>query len=279
MSVKFFDSHTHINNETYSDAQRSALGEEITASNVAYAMDVAFDLKSSMQAVKDAEKYPWCYAVVGCHPHDVKDMDDMTLELIKGLTKKPKVQAIGEIGLDYYRNLSPKDLQQYWFRKQIKLANELKLPIVIHTREAAQDTMEILKEEGAFSQERKNWFPKRKLADGSFVDDARVLLHCYSGGYPMAKEYIDLGATISLAGPLTYKNNKKGVEVGEKISMDYLLIETDAPYLTPEPLRGKPNKSPYVEHTARRLAIIKGISLEAVAEKTLENGKFFFNIK
>ena len=157
-----FDSHTHLNNERYSEAEVLQLMEEIESSEVSYVMDVGFDLESSVLAVKHAAEKPWCYATVGFHPHDAKNLDDMTLELIRGLAKKEKVQAIGEIGLDFHYDFSERDVQRYWFRRQIKLANELKMPIAIHSREADQETMDILKEEGAFSEERQSWFPKRK---------------------------------------------------------------------------------------------------------------------
>ena len=242
-------------------------------------MDVGCDLASSLQSVKNASENEWCYAVVGIHPHEVSDIDEMEISLIEGLAKKGKVQAIGEIGLDYHYMHSPKDEQQKWFREQIRLANKLKMPIVIHSREAAKDTMDILIDEGAFSDERKGWFSKRTLSDGSEVPDARVLLHCFSGGVEQGMEYVKLGGTISMAGPLTYKNNKKSVEVVKQIPIEYLLVETDSPYLTPEPFRGKPNKSPYVEHTARRMAVIKGMDYEEVARITCENAKNFFNIR
>ncbi len=274
-----FDSHTHINNENYTDEQRAALIAEIAASDVSYAMDIGFDLASSVQAVKDAAENPWCYAVVGFHPHDAKNLDDMTLELIRGLAKKDKVQAIGEIGLDYYYDHSERDVQRYWFRRQIQLANELKMPIVIHTREADQDTMDILKEEGAFSAERQNWFPKRKGPDGALLADSRVLLHCFSSSKELAKQYVKLGATLSICGPVTFKNNRKTCQVVEEIPIEFLLVETDAPYLTPEPFRGRPNKAPYVEYTARKVAEIKGISYEETSRITCENAKHFFNIE
>ena len=195
-----FDSHTHINNENYTDEQRAALIAEIAASDVSYAMDIGFDLASSVQAVKDAQENDWCYAVVGFHPHDAKNMDDMTLELIGGLAKKDKVKAIGEIGLDYYYDHSERDVQQFWFRRQIQLANQLKMPIVIHTREADQDTMAILKEEGAFSAERQSWFPKRRGPEGKELADSRVLLHCFSSSKELANQYVKLGATLSICG-------------------------------------------------------------------------------
>lgn len=274
-----FDSHTHLNNEGYTETQREELAQKIEASQVSYVMDVGFDLSSSMQAVKDSERYPWCYAAVGCHPHETKNMDMEQLSMFKGLAKKEKVKAIGEIGLDYAKNHSPKEDQLIWFRHQIQLANELKMPIIIHDRDANQDVMEILKEEGAFSKERCGWFPERKGQSGEMMKDARVLMHCYSGSKELAEQYIKLGATISIAGPITYKNNRRGIEVATAIPIEFLLIETDAPFLTPEPFRGKQNMSPYVEYTAAKVAEIKGISFEEVARTTCRNAKVFFGIK
>ena len=194
-----FDSHAHINEASYSPEERAELIKTIEASHVDYVADIGYDLASSKLAVEHAAKYPWIYAVVGCHPHDAKSMDDMELAMYKGLASKKKVVAIGEIGLDFHYDHSPRDTQREWFRRQIRLASELKMPIVIHSREADQETMDILKEEGAFSEERKSWFPKRpdpsgytlKKSDAAkasaddaadrMVDDARVLIHCFSG--------------------------------------------------------------------------------------------------
>ena len=274
-----FDSHTHLNNENINDDLRAKLAAEIDESDVKYVMDVGFDLGSSMQACTDAAKYPWCYAAVGVHPHDAKTMDEDVLTLIKGLTKKPKVQAIGEIGLDFHYDFSDRDVQRYWFRRQIQLANELKMPIAIHSREADQETMDILKEEGAFTAERASWFPKRKGPNGEMLPDCRVLLHCFSGSKELAQQYVKLGATISIAGPVTYKNNRKTREVVEALPIEFLLVETDAPYLTPEPFRGKKNRVPLVEHTARKVAEIKGMEYEEVAKDTCQNAKVFYGIE
>jgi len=274
-----FDSHAHINNDTYTDEEREALIREIEASDLSYVMDIGFDLESSFKAAAHAKRLPWCYAAVGVHPHDTKSMDEDVFSMIKGLAGKDKVKAIGEIGLDFHYNHSEQDIQEYWFRRQIQLANELRLPIVIHSRDADQRTMDILKEEKAFSEERCGWFPKRKEIGGFPSKDARVLLHCFSGSCQLGQQYVKLGATLSIAGPITYKNNRKTVEVAEKIPIEYLLAETDSPYLTPVPFRGKPNKSPYVEYTVRKIAEIKGLSYEETARTTLENAKAFFNIE
>ena len=268
-----FDSHTHLNNEGYNDSQREELAGEIEESEVKFVVDIGFDLESSAMAVKHAGKYDWCYAAVGYHPHDSKFMDDMSFAMIKALAAKPKVVAIGETGLDFHYDHSPRDVQRECFRKQIRLANELKMPVVIHAREADNEVMEILTEEQAFSSERKGWFPKRHGAP-----DARVLLHCYSGSMEMAREYIKRGATISIAGPITYGNARKNIGVVEAIPIEYLLAETDAPYLTPEPFRGKRNKSPYVKYTVMKIAEIKGVSYEEAAGITCENARRFYGI-
>lgn len=279
----FFDSHAHLNNEM-SDEARAAMVRAIEDSELDYVMDIGFDLPSSKLAVDHAAKYPWCYAAVGCHPHDTDSMDDMQLALIKGLAKKKKVMAIGEIGLDFHYDHSPRDVQREWFRRQIRLANELKMPIAIHSREADQEVLDILKEEGAFSDERKSWFLERPDTTGyvskqpGTCKDARVLLHCFSGSAELGSQYVKLGATISIAGPVTYKNNRKTVGVVAELPLDFLLVETDSPYLTPEPFRGKKNDPSKVEYTARKVAEIKGLSLEEVAAKTKENAMRFYGI-
>ena len=279
----FFDSHAHLNNDM-TDEARAEMVRAIEKSELDYVMDIGFDLPSSKLAVDHAAKYPWCYAAVGCHPHDTDTMDDMQLALIKGLAKKKKVMAIGEIGLDFHFDHSPRDVQREWFRRQIRLANELKMPIAIHSREADQEVLDILKEEGAFSDERKSWFPERPDTTG-FISkqpgtcrDARVLLHCFSGSAELGRQYVKLGATISIAGPVTYKNNRKTVGVVEALPLDFLLVETDSPYLTPEPFRGKKNDPSKVEFTARKVAEIKGLTVEEVAAATKANAMRFYGI-
>lgn len=270
-----FDSHTHFNNEDLTSLERQALfnmvDNAVSAGRLSGAVDIGFNLESSKMATEHARQWSWCYAAVGCHPHDTKDMDDMQLALIKGLAKKDKVVAIGEIGLDFHYDLSDRDIQREWFRKQIRLANELKMPITIHAREADQEVMDILKDEGAFSEERKSWFGD--------TGDARVLLHCFSGSAELGKQYVKLGATISVAGPVTYKNNRKTVAMVEAVPIEKLLVETDAPYLTPVPFRGKRNTPLFVEYTARKVAEIKEMSFEDVAEITRDNAKRFYGIR
>ena len=274
-----FDSHTHLNNDTITDEEREALVLDIEASDLSYVMDVGFDLESSRQAIDDAEANSWCYAAVGVHPHDTDQMNEEILESIKDLAAHEKVMAIGEIGLDYHYDNSERDAQKYWFLRQIRLANELKLPIIIHSREADEDTLNILKEEGAFSRDRQSWFPKRKGPDGEELPDSRVLIHCFSSSKEIARQYVKLGATIGICGPVTYKNNRRGKEVVLETPLEFLTVETDAPYLTPEPFRGRKNKSPYVEYTARKVAELKEMEYSEVARITCENAKRFFDIK
>ena len=271
-----FDSHAHINHERYSDGGRAELAGDIESSDVGYVADIGFDLSSSALAVENAGRWDWCYAVVGVHPHEVKGLDEDAIPLLKGLAGKPKVVAIGEIGLDYYRDLSPREDQQRWFRKQIRLALELGMPIVIHDRDSKGDTIRILTEEGAFDGQRTGRFP---ASGETGYPDARVLLHCFSGSAEEALKFISMGATISIAGPVTYSNNRKTVDVAARVPLAHLLVETDAPYLSPEPFRGKPNASHFVEFTAKKVAEIKGVSIEEVAATTCENAKRFYNIE
>ncbi len=291
-----FDAHTHLNFEKYTEEERRALAAEIEASELDCIIDVADCVTSAKQDLADAAAYPWCFAAVGIHPDHASAYTDADIEEIRRLAADPKAMCIGEIGLDFYYGTDDRDEQQELFRKQIRLANELKLPIMIHSRDAHQLTMDILKEEGAFSEGRKSWFSKRpapgtlsaeaygcdmKLADeaGGLVPDARVQMHCFSGSPELAEEYVKLGATISLGGPITFKNGKKAAEVARRIPIEFLLSETDAPYMAPEPLRGRPNKSPYIEHIVRRMAMLKGISYGEAGRILTENGKRFFNIQ
>ena len=273
-----FDAHTHLNFEKYTDEERRSLAAGIEASEVAFIIDVADCVASAKQALADAAAYPWCFAAVGIHPDHASTYTDADIEEIRKLAADPKAVAIGEIGLDFYYGTDDREEQQELFRKQIRLANELKMPIMIHSRDAHQLTMDILKEEGAFSEERKSWFPGRPAAGGGSEPDARVQMHCFSGSPELALEYVKLGATISLGGPVTFKNGKKAAEVVRQIPIEYLLSETDAPYMAPEPLRGRPNRSEYIEHIVRRMAVLKGLDYEEAARILTENGKRFFSI-
>lgn len=273
-----FDAHTHLNFGEFTPGYREQLAGEIEASDLSYIIDSGDSVESSRQAVEDSSRYPWCYAAVGLHPDQAPGYTDEMLEEIEKLAGEPKVQAIGEIGMDLHYGRDFKEKQIELFRKEIRMANRLRLPIQIHTRDADRLTMDILLEEGAFSDERKGRFPEKVLEDGRKVADPRVQLHCFSGSAEFAMEYVRLGAMISVGGPVTFKNGRKTVEVVQTVPLDYLLSETDAPYLTPVPYRGRENKPYYVEHVVRRIALLKGLEYEAAARRLTENGKTFFNI-
>ncbi len=252
-----FDSHSHITDEKF-NKDRDAVINRAFDSGVKWILNPAVDFQSSLDAIELAQKYENIYAAVGVHPHDAKTLDDNLLALIKSLAKKECVRAIGEIGLDFYYDNSPRDIQRHWFRKQIQMAKEVGKPIIIHDRDAHQEVFDILTEEEAFEN--------------------GVLMHCYSASAEMAREYIKKGAYISLGGPVTFKNAKKAHEVAKVVDLDYLMVETDSPYLTPEPYRGKRNESAYVSYVAQRIAEIRDVSVDVIAQKTTANAKRFFNV-
>ena len=254
-----FDSHAHLDVPHF-DEDRKELFKKIEESNVSFVVNPGVDLETSRNAIKLAQEYPWLYAAVGFYPQETRYMDDDMLVLIENLAKKDKVVAIGEIGLDYYWDRTPHDVQQYWFRKQLQLAIKLNLPVIIHDREAHGDIVQILYEEKVF-------------------ENTKVLMHCYSGSASMAKELLKHGCYFSIAGPVTYGNNRKAKAVVEAIPLDHMCIETDSPYLTPVPFRGKRNDPTLVEHTARKIAELKGVSFEEVAEATCNTAKKIFGIK
>jgi len=251
-----FDTHAHFDAEQF-DADRHEVLAELPQRGISLVVNPGCDIPSSRIAVELAEQYPFLYAAVGYHPESCAPYVESALDLLRDMAKHPKVVAIGEIGLDYYwEENPPKELQQQVFRAQMALAQELDKPVIVHDREAHGDSLAIVKE-----------FPQVK---GVF--------HCYSGSVELARELTKLGWMISFTGVLTYKNARKAVEVAEAIPIEYLMIETDSPYMAPVPHRGKRNDSGYVLHICEKLAEIKGISTEECARITLENGKRFFRI-
>lgn len=276
MEKILFDSHAHISDEGY-DGFKEQLIEEIRASQIRFCMDIGTSLKVSADAVKSAADYDFCYATVGIHPSELEGLTEEALyECLSAFDTDPKVVAVGEIGLDYHYDDGPSEEEQiYWFGKQLDWAKEHKAPVCIHSRDADEACMETLKKHGMFSAERAADFPKKP--DGS--PDCRVLLHCFSGSAELARQYVKLGATISLAGPVTFKNARKAVEVAERTELSDLLIETDSPYMAPTPLRGTQNKPVNVEYVARKIAEIKGLSYEEVAQATLKNACRFYGVE
>ncbi|MCQ2554400.1 MAG: TatD family hydrolase [Clostridia bacterium] len=264
-----FDTHTHLNDESYTKNELEALIQEIEASQLSYVVDVGADLPGSITAIEHACTYPWCYASVGIHPEFADRTKERDMDTVLELAKNERVVAVGEIGLDYHYTKEFIKEQQYWFIRQIEIANTLRKPLIIHSREADQDTLDILKAQGVFSKERKSFFK-----DGL----SHTVIHCFSGSKELALEYVKLGAYIGVDGPLTFRNNRKTVEVVKAVPLDRIVVETDAPYLTPEPFRGKKNKATNVEYVVRKVAEIKGISYEEAARATLENGKNLYCI-
>ncbi len=274
MEKILFDTHCHLTDEYYSRDFEGFI-KQIEASPLRFVVDIGTDLETSERAAENADRYPFCFAAAGFWPGNTTGLAEADFEELRRILSLPKVKAVGEIGLDYHYEDTDREAQRYWFARQIGLALELRLPICIHSRDADDETLRLLKENGAFSKERLACFPAR--ADGS--PDARVLLHCFSGSAELARQYVKLGADISVAGPVTYKNARKTVEVVESVDISRLTAETDSPYLTPVPLRGQKNMPWYVEHTVRKIADIKGVSYEKAAAATLANGMRFYGIK
>lgn len=251
----YFDSHAHYDDEKF-DLDRVELLDSLKEKGVSYVVNAAADMSSAETSIKLAQAYNFIYAAVGVHPHDAENMKDSDLITLKEMSEHKKVVAIGEIGLDYYYDFSPKEAQRKWFIEQLKLAKQLDLPVIIHSRDACQETFEIIRESG--------------IKNG--------VIHCFSGSKEMAQEYVKRGFYIGIGGSLTFKNAKKTVEVVETISIDNIVIETDAPYLTPVPHRGKRNDSSYLSYVVEKIAEIKNMSAEDVARITMKNAKDLFGI-
>ncbi len=251
-----FDTHAHYDDERF-DEDRETLLRAMPEKGVGLIVNPGCDLPSSRMAVDMAQKYDFLYAAVGIHPENCGDLAPAMMDELRALIKAPKVVAIGEIGLDYYwAENPPKELQQEVLRRQLALAQELRLPVIIHDRDAHADTLAIVRE-----------FPQ---VTGVF--------HCFAGSVEMAQALIKMGWMLSFNGAATFKNAKKAPEVIAAVPLEKLMIETDAPYLTPVPHRGERNDSSYVRFVAEKIAEIKGISVEEVEKATWENGKAFFGI-
>lgn len=253
-----FDTHVHLNARQYLEDREEVITRAFET-GVNHMIVVGFDEETIPLAIEIAEQYDSIYAAVGWHPVDAIDfVEEKHLEYLKELTKHPKIVALGEMGLDYHWDKSPASIQKEVFRKQIRLAKKLKMPIIIHNREATEDVVHILREENAA--------------------EVGGIMHCFSGSVETAKECMKMNFLISLGGPVTFKNAKKPKEVAVEIPLDRLLIETDCPYLAPHPMRGKRNEPAYVKLVAEQIAELKGISFAEVAEKTTANAKKLFGI-
>lgn len=252
-----WDTHAHLDDRQFK-ADRDQVVQRAREAGISNIINIGHTESSSREAVELAGKYPSLYATVGIHPHDAKDCDDDTWRLLERLAQNPKVVAWGEIGLDYYRDLSPREVQRKVFILQLELAKAAGLPIIIHNRDAHADVLKIIKD--------------HPIGTGG-------VFHSYSGSWEMARELLKLGFYLSFSGPLTYKNARHTVEVASKMPEDRFVVETDCPYLTPEPYRGKRNEPAYVREVVNKIAEIRGITFEEAARLSTHNAKKLFRIR
>ena len=251
-----FDTHAHLNDPAF-DPDREELMAGLAGKGVGYVMNAGCSLESSRDIVRMAENYPWLYASVGSHPDSADEVNEEVIEEYRKLCKlSPKVKAIGEIGLDYYYEDIPRDVQKKAFRMQMELAKEVELPVIIHERDAHDDGMRIVKE-----------FP-----------GVTGVFHCYSGSAEMARQLVNMGWYIGFTGVLTFKNARKAVETAASIPLDRIVLETDCPFMAPEPFRGKRNDPGYLYRMAERLAEIRGISVEEATAATTANAKALYRL-
>lgn len=253
-----FDTHAHYDDDAFDEDRDTLLGE-IFSSGICCITDVGASVKSSKSAVALSKKWQQIYAAVGVHPDSTADMTEEDIETLRSLAQEKKVVAIGEIGLDYYWDNSPREVQKKWFERQLELAREVDLPVIIHSREAAKDTMDIMREAAKAGN--------------------TGVIHCYSYAAPMAKEYISMGFFIGIGGVLTFKNARVIKEVASEIPLSSIVLETDSPYLAPVPYRGKRNNSMYLKEVVKQLAQIKQVSEETVITTTLANAKRLYRLE
>ncbi len=256
MKPMIFESHAHYDSRKF-DEDREELLNSMLENGVGTIVNVGATWKSVTTGIQLADQYSFVYAAMGLHPDEVGDLNEERFEILKAECQKEKVVAIGEIGLDYYWDNESHDLQKKWFIRQLELARELDLPVIIHSRDAAEDTLKIMKEH---------------------AKGLRGVIHCFSYSKEMAEEYVKLGFHIGVGGVVTFKNGKKLKEVVEAIPLERILLETDCPYLAPEPHRGKRNSSLYLSHIAQAIADLKGITYEEVVTQTEKNSRELFRV-
>lgn len=249
-----FDTHSHYDDEKFNEDREKVL-LSLHDNGVCGIIDCGCDKASSLEAIKLSEKFPFVFAAIGIHPHEAADAAQADLAELEALYSNKKVVAVGEIGLDYHYDFSPRETQLEFFEKQIILANELSLPIIVHDREAHEDTMSLL----------KKYKPKG-------------VVHCFSGSAEMAKEVLKIGMYIGLGGAVTFKNARKPLEVAAIVPDDRLLLETDCPYMAPVPLRGTRCDSSMIAYTAEKLSEVRNTNTQALIDKCRENAKALFRV-
>ena len=253
----FVDTHAHLQWTSF-DKDREKVLTRARQAHVDYIVNIGYDVHGSIEGVKLAEQHKGLYAAVGIHPHSANQLDEKVLGKLRELSENPKVVAIGEIGLDYYRNLSPKAAQKKAFEAQLLLAQELQLPVVIHDREAHSDILEIV---------------------SRFKGKIRGIMHCFSGSREMAEQCIKLGFFISLAGTVTYPNAQRLHEIAKCVDLTKILLETDSPWLAPQDMRGKRNEPSILPFIAKKIADLKGICLNDLAAATTKNAEELLKFK
>lgn len=260
MAVELFDTHAHLNFEQFA-GDLDAVFNRMRETGVNRVLCAAFDINSSEEtaAMTGRRSGVEVVASVGVHPHDAEDVPEDYLDCLRDLARRPGVVALGEMGLDYYRDLSPRPVQQKVFREQLALVRELNMPVIIHVRDAFGDLLDILRRDG--------------------ISPAGGVMHCYSGSWEVARQCMDMGFYISLAGPVTFKNAVKLKDIAVRVPLDRLLVETDCPYLAPEPYRGRRNEPAYVYHTARHIAELRGITPEELAAAATANAIKLFGLR
>jgi TatD DNase family protein len=254
-----FDTHAHYDAWQY-DEDREEVLAHLKDAGVEKVVNISNGWKDLLATLDLVEKYPWIYGTAGIHPCEIKDLTEERFDQIREFSRREKIVAIGEIGLDYYwvKEAEERENQRYWFRRQLTLAKEENLPVVIHSRDAAKDTFDTMKEEHAGT--------------------TGGIIHCYSGSLEMAREYVKLGYYLGIGGVVTFKNSKTLKRVAAEIPLEHIVLETDAPYLSPMPYRGKRNSSAYLHYVAEEIAALKGISKEEVENITYQNALKLYRI-
>lgn len=251
-----FDTHAHYDDQRF-DEDRDEVLNGLRAAGVGCVLNVGASWQGSADAVALSKKWDFIYAAVGLHPDEVGCLDEDKIAQMREWTREDKVIAIGEIGLDYHNDVEPHDVQQYWFKRQIELAREVDLPILVHSRDAVADTWDIVSREAA---------------------GMKGIIHAFSASAEMALRYVEAGFTIGMGGVVTFKNGRKAKEVVAATPLEYLVLETDAPYLSPDPLRGRRNTSANLKYVVQMIASLKGITEEEVIEQTTRNAEELFGI-
>ncbi len=256
-NAMIIDTHAHYDDKAF-DEDRDMLLSQLPSGKIQLVVNIGASIRTTKNTLELMSRYPFVYGAVGVHPSETGELTEPLMDWLQEAAGQPKVVAVGEIGLDYYWDEPGREIQKHWFVRQLNLARKLGLPVVIHSRDAAKDTLDIMKDQKA--------------------GDMGGVIHCFSYGVEMAREYLDMGFYLGIGGVVTFKNAKKLKEVVEYMPMDRMVLETDCPYLAPEPFRGKRNSSLYLPHVVKAVSEIKGISQEEVIAKTSDNARAMYRL-